>query len=171
MSKITLKLTRYYGDVNITKSQLSIEDEAANVLFECEAREYGFLDYDLSTKDEKGELIKGNMYKCMPTGEFQMKVVSASMNPFCLKVHHARLHNGTIIVADSSHEKESKRIHIGFGKKGCKLHDVNECGRQYNDLVKEHYGDEFVLVVKNALEERKDDEEEDEDDFYFEIDK
>ncbi len=144
---VYVRLDRYYGDVNVTKSRLSIVKDG-EALFECEARELGFADY---TDDEKK---LGMQYKCLPRGEFPLKVVSMPFNPSCLKTHHTHKHRGTVVYGDADVKRKSNAVLIGYAYETTdprtrSLRNVEECRDRFNEVVSELWGEEFRLVVSN----------------------
>lgn len=144
---VYVKLDRYYGDVNVTKSTLRIM-KGEEMLFGCEARELGFADY---TDDEKR---LGVQYKCLPHGVFPLKVVCLPFNPSCLKTHHTHKHRGTVVYGDVDVERKSNAVLIGYSygtmdPRARKLRDVKECRDRFNEVVSELWGETFRLVVRN----------------------
>ena len=144
---IDIVLKRYYGDYNVTKSALTVEDDG-KVLFKCEARELGFVDY---TDDERRH---GIQYKCLPRGVFPLKVVTMPFNEACLKTHHTHTHKGTVIYGDVDEPRKSNTVLIGFANQAVaerwrKLERVEECRDRFNELIASLWGEEFRLVINN----------------------
>ena len=144
---VYVRLDRYYGDVNETKSRLSIVKNGV-ALFECEARELGFADY---TDTEKKH---GVQYKCLPRGEFPLRVVTMPFNHACLKTHHTHTHRGTVVWGDVEMKRGRNKVLIGYSIETVKpefriLKEVERCRDDFNDVVATLWREEIRLVVSN----------------------
>ena len=76
---MTIKLHRYYGDAEITKSVMEVfMDGEAEPRLVCEAREVAFRDYT--------ETFPGASRYCLPVGRWRMKAGQSPYGPMGLRV-------------------------------------------------------------------------------------
>ena len=87
---MTIKLHRYYGDAEITKSVMEVfmdGEEAPRMV--CEAREVAFKDYT--------ETFPGASRYCLPVGRWRMKVGRSPYSPMGLRVPRCPGHRQVFI--------------------------------------------------------------------------
>lgn len=89
---ITLRLNRYYGTPNITKSFATFEDEKGNVLMKCEAREGRYVDYDSTVK------TPGSATFCLGRGEYKLVVDHCIGNAMYLRIYGDKRRMGFYIM-------------------------------------------------------------------------
>ena len=146
---ITLRLNRYYGTPNITKSTLTIEDAKGNVLMECEARESGFADY------KRGEKHSGSTFLCLGTGEYDLLPANCEGNAICLRIYKDLARRGFYIMVGRDEQVQfmMKRLQLGRGTsaepKYRLMTDFAKVREEFQQVLYDNYVDEFRLVVSN----------------------
>lgn len=146
---ITLRLTRYYGSGNITKSILAIDNERGESLMECEARETRFYNY------KKGERIIGASYGCLGEGEYALKPASYPGNPVCLRIYNEPSRRGHHIVVGNEEKEQcfTKTIRLGIATeddpKHRRISQFPKTKELFQRIIYDNYLEEFLLVVSN----------------------
>lgn len=148
---ITVNMKRYYGDANVTKSYLTIEDGTGAVLFSGEARECRFYDY------AKGEKMPGASLGCLGTGEYRVVPASTAGCPICLRVTGEPTRRGVLLYVntDVKRQRQVKRVLVGYGTKAeervRQLTDLERAREDFTKLIYENYVEEFRVVVENEV--------------------
>jgi len=142
-----IKLSRYYGNRNVTKSRFLMyyNDE---LVLECEARELGYKDYE----EVQGQ--RGISYFCMQRGQFKLTFSHAPGNPVCLRLTGVIHHRGLKIYCDEANERCLNAILIGYANENVpmerrKLERVKECKELFQKLMYKHYQDKVDIEVTN----------------------
>lgn len=144
---LTLNLNRYYGNINETKSILTIYQDQ-QLLFQCEARELGFKDY---IEDRDNLYIAGF---CMQRGTFHLSYSSAPNNHVCLRLKGVIHHRGLKIYCDDNTQRKLNAILLGYADSGVsmaqrRLKDIAQCREDFTRILYSHYLEPAILHVIN----------------------
>lgn len=144
---IRLKIDRYYGNLNETKSyaRLYCDDR---LLLECEARELGYKDYEEN---------KDNLYIagfCMQRGVYEMSYSSAPNNRVCFRLKGVRHHRGLKVYCDEDVQRKLNTILLGYADQSVcmehrRLKDVVACREAFAKILYQHYKEEAWIEVSN----------------------
>lgn len=148
---ITLKVTRYYGNVNITKSRITIYDEnTQNILFDGEARESRYCDY------EKDERVVGKTHMCLGTGTYQLRMSPCQEAVMALVTHKEPTRRGFFILATNrtiKKEAMAQRMLIGYPSTGSAKTKIlmrdEEAEESFSKILYDNLQGEFQLIVEN----------------------
>ncbi len=146
---ITLKLNRYYGTPNITKSKLTIEDGEGNALMRCEAREAQFVDYERTQK------VPGSTCFCLGTGEYRLRADHCTGNAICLKIFGDARRRGFYIMVGSDEREQvlPMKLQLGRGTSSepryRRIADFAKVKEEFQKVLYDNYLEEFRMVVSN----------------------
>ena len=163
---MVIKLHRYYGDAEITKSVMEVfMDGEAEPRLVCEAREVAFKDYT--------ETFPGASRYCLPVGRWRMKVGKSPYGPIGLRVPRCPGHRQVFIGHRWSRQCFEGEVLIGApsdspqrGEKPCgemvdeeklremkerRIENGEEVFQKLDVLVYEAFGkgEEFWVEIEN----------------------
>lgn len=146
---ITITLFRYYGDVNITKSLVTIENEEGRVLFRGEARENGFRQY------RRGEEFYGHTRYCLAEGEYVLRETTDDCMTMCYRiVDDPRRRGCRITCFDSKKQATVNKVNVGFANE-CedpeirRMVDIDRAREEFIRIIYENYQMGARLRVTN----------------------
>ena len=144
-----VKIQRYYGDGNITKSMVTVLNDQGAVLWEGEAREPRYVDYD------NNEKMKGCSYMCMPRGRYFCKLSSTVDNPMCLRVMGMKGHRGCKLYFEANRDFVMGNVLLGYADEMVpmeyrKLCRVEEARMEFVQMLYKVIGESLQLEVVNT---------------------
>ena len=160
---MVIKLHRYYGDAEITKSVMEVfMDGEAEPRLVCEAREVAFRDYT--------ETFPGASRYCLPVGRWRMKVGKSPYSPMGLRVPRCPGHRQVFIGHRWSRQCFEGEVLIGAPRppkgEGCRdvwemddeemkerrIENGEEVFQKLDVLVYEAFGreEEFFIEIEPA---------------------
>jgi hypothetical protein len=161
---MVIKLKRYYGDEQVTKSVMEVLMEGENTpRLVCEAREVGFKDY--------AEAFPGASRYCLPRGKWRLECGGSPYSPMGVRVVKCPGHRQTYFgpCGDGYRKQQAGRVMIGEPvyryytdeegneveypkKRGMK--NGREVYEQLDELLYEAYGtsQNFSVEISNFCE-------------------
>lgn len=165
---MVIKLKRYYGDTEVTKSVMEVwMDGETQPRMVCEAREVGFVDYE--------ESFAGASRVCLPRGRWRMKVGRSPYGVMGLRVVRCPGHRcvyvghrwarqafeGEVLVGEGFLPREWDAVEWGDDPVARKRWEDRKRRIEFGDVVFEKLnglvyeawgkGEEFWMEVENAL--------------------
>jgi len=144
---LKIKLKRYYGDVNTTRSHVEIYADDT-LLMECEARELGYRDYE----EHRGQLYVRD--KCIQRGTFGLTFTSAIGNPVALRLAGVIHHRGCLMYPSDHEQRKINTILLGYADssitESCRpLIRISECRTRFQQILYAHFKEPAEIEVTN----------------------